>query len=94
MAGGNAPTSDHTGRIRVGVEATEQWCRIAIADDGPGIPPDIRDRIFMPFFTTKKRGTGLGLPTSKRFIDAHGGRITVECPPSGGTTMIVHLPIG
>jgi signal transduction histidine kinase len=83
---------DGRGRIRVGVESSGPWCRIAIADDGPGIPLEIRDKIFMPFFTTKSRGTGLGLPTSKRFIDAHDGRISVDCPPAGGTTVTIQLP--
>lgn len=80
------------GRIRVGIDSEDKWCRIAISDRGPGIPADIREKIFIPFFTTKKRGTGLGLPTSKRFIDAHNGRITIECPSSGGTTVTIQLP--
>ena len=80
------------GRIRVGVDAVDTWCRISIADNGPGIPDDVREKIFIPFFTTKARGTGLGLPTAKRFIDAHNGRILVECPPSGGTTVTISLP--
>jgi signal transduction histidine kinase len=80
------------GRIQVGVDTKDQWCRIAIADEGPGIPLEIRDKIFMPFFTTKTRGTGLGLPTSKRFIEAHDGQITVDCPSTGGTTVTVRLP--
>ena len=81
------------GRIRVGIDSEDTWCRIAIADRGPGIPADIREKIFIPFFTTKKRGTGLGLPTSKRFIDAHNGRITIDCPSSGGTTVTIQLPL-
>jgi PAS domain S-box-containing protein len=81
------------GSIRVLLDADSRWCRIAIADSGPGIAPEIRDQIFMPFFTTKKKGTGLGLPTAKRFIDAHGGRIAVHCPASGGTTFTVSLPL-
>lgn len=81
------------GRLRVSVAADDDWCRISIADNGPGIPADIRDKIFVPFFTTKSRGTGLGLPTSKRFVEAHGGRLTIQCPPSGGTTVIVELPV-
>jgi signal transduction histidine kinase len=81
------------GQIRVQVAAVDRACRIAISDQGPGIPADVRDKIFIPFFTTKRRGTGLGLPTAKRFIEAHDGRITVDCPPSGGTTVTVHLPL-
>lgn len=81
------------GRIRVQVSAAQHACRIAISDHGPGIPADQRDKIFTPFFTTKRRGSGLGLPTAKRFVEAHDGRITVECPPSGGTTVTVQLPL-
>ena len=80
------------GRIGVAIDAKEPWCRIAISDNGPGIPDEIRDKIFVPFFTTKKRGTGLGLPTAKRFIDAHSGRLTIDCPPGGGTTVTIQLP--
>jgi len=80
------------GTIRIGVESTGSTCRILITDQGPGIPADIRDRIFTPFFTTKSRGTGLGLPTAKRFIEAHDGKISIVCPPSGGTTVTVQLP--
>ena len=80
------------GRIQVGVDVADAWCRISIADNGPGIPEDVRNKIFVPFFTTKNRGTGLGLPTAKRFIEAHSGRIIIDCPPSGGTTVIVQLP--
>jgi two-component system sensor kinase FixL len=81
------------GQIRVQVAAVDRACRIVISDQGPGIPADVRDKIFIPFFTTKRRGTGLGLPTAKRFIEAHDGRITVDCPPSGGTTVTVQLPL-
>jgi two-component system, LuxR family, sensor kinase FixL len=80
------------GRIQVGVDSNDQWCRIVISDDGPGIPAEIREKIFVPFFTTKPRGTGLGLPTAKRFIDAHNGRLAIDCPPGGGTTVTIQLP--
>ena len=81
------------GTIHVRVSAADHACRIAVSDHGPGIPVDVRDKIFTPFFTTKRRGTGLGLPTAKRFIEAHDGHITVDCPPSGGTTVTVQLPL-
>jgi two-component system sensor kinase FixL len=81
------------GTIRVEVSAAERALRVAVRDQGPGMSPDVRDKIFVPFFTTKRRGTGLGLPTAKRFIEAHDGRISVECPPSGGTTVTVQLPL-
>ena len=57
---------------------------IDISDDGPGIEPSIRDRIFNPFFTTRDSGTGLGLAIVHRIAEAHGGRVTVDERPGGG----------
>ena len=81
------------GRMRVTIQASSQSCEIAFIDDGPGIPSEIRHRIFTPFFTTKSRGTGLGLPTAKRLVEAHQGTIDVECPAAGGTRMTVRFPL-
>jgi signal transduction histidine kinase len=89
----SAHAMDGKGRIRVAVEPADTTCRIAVADGGPGIPPDIRGKIFTPFFTTKARGSGLGLPTVKRLVEAHDGGIAVECPPEGGTTITIELPL-
>jgi signal transduction histidine kinase len=81
------------GRIRVAVEPVDMTCQVPFIDGGPGIPPDIRDKIFTPFFTTKTRGSGLGLPTVKRLIEAHNGQVAIDCPPAGGTTVIIRLPM-
>jgi two-component system sensor kinase FixL len=81
------------GRIRVAVTAVDTSCQIAFIDAGPGIPPEVREKIFTPFFTTKSRGSGLGLPTAKRLIEAHNGQIAIDCPPGGGTTVVVRLPM-
>jgi len=81
------------GRIRVSIDVVDGYGRVVFADAGPGIPPDIREKIFTPFFTTKSRGTGLGLPTAKRLIEAHHGTIHIECPPGGGTVVTVQLPL-
>jgi two-component system sensor kinase FixL len=81
------------GAIVVTMNAEDGMCQIAFQDSGPGIPPDILDKVFTPFFTTKARGTGLGLPTARRLIEAHAGQIRIECPPGGGTTVTVHLPV-
>jgi PAS domain S-box-containing protein len=81
------------GTIRVAVEPADTACEIKFIDGGPGIPADIREKIFTPFFTTKARGSGLGLPTVKRLIEAHSGQVVVECPPTGGTTVLIRLPI-
>jgi signal transduction histidine kinase len=67
--------------------------RIAISDDGPGIPPEHLDRIFEPYFTTKEGGTGLGLALAHTIIREHDGRIDVESRVGTGTTFIVVLPI-
>ena len=80
------------GTIRVSVKAVDSFCQIVFCDAGPGIPPDIREKVFTPFFTTKSRGSGLGLPTAKRLIEAHRGTISIDCPPSGGTIVSIHLP--
>jgi two-component system sensor kinase FixL len=80
------------GRIAISVEAAAGVCRVVIADSGSGIPSEILERIFTPFFTTKSRGTGLGLPTAKRIVEAHRGTIAISCPPAGGTTVTIDLP--
>lgn len=82
------------GRIKVEIGTGVSTCQIAFMDEGPGIPPEIREKIFAPFFTTKSRGSGLGLPTTKRLIEAQEGRIAISCPPAGGTTIMVELPLG
>jgi two-component system sensor kinase FixL len=82
-----------TGTVRVRLETAGTSGRIVFTDSGPGIPSDIREKIFTPFFTTKSRGTGLGLPTAKRLVEAHQGTIGIECPPGGGTTVTIDLPL-
>jgi PAS domain S-box-containing protein len=69
--------------------------RIRIMDNGPGIAPAIRSRIFDPYFTTKPSGsgTGVGLAVSLGIVESHNGSLTVECPPEGGAVFQVLLPI-
>jgi signal transduction histidine kinase len=81
------------GRLHVVVTPAESSCLVAFNDHGPGIPADVRDKVFTPFFTTKARGSGLGLPTAKRLVEAVNGRITIDCPPAGGTTVTITLPL-
>jgi PAS domain S-box-containing protein len=80
------------GTIRVSLASIADICQIAFADEGPGIPADVLEKIFTPFFTTKVRGSGLGLPTVRRLIEAHQGTISVACPMAGGTVVTVQLP--
>ena len=65
---------------------------IDVRDVGPGIPPDVRGKLFTPFFTTKARGTGLGLATVRRIVESHGGQVEVLRSGHEGTTMRVSLP--
>jgi two-component system sensor kinase FixL len=80
------------GELHVLLAASSTGGSVAFADRGPGIPLEIREKVFAPFFTTKARGTGLGLPTAKRLIEAQRGSISIHCPPVGGTTVTVQLP--
>jgi two-component system sensor kinase FixL len=88
-----AHAMDGKGVIRVSVATSANTCRISFHDSGPGIPTEIRDRILMPFFTTKSKGTGLGLPIVRRLIEAQAGCIEIECPSEGGTVVTVQLPV-
>ena len=80
--------------IATSCSGTDVVC--TVSDDGPGIPPETRNRVFEPFFTTKEpgKGTGLGLSISYDIITRkHGGTISVTCPPSGGSTFTITLPL-
>jgi len=72
------------GRLRVGVE---------IEDDGPGIPPEVRERIFEPFFSTKERGTGLGLALVQQIVHEHGGKLSCDSAPGKGTRLLAAFPV-
>ncbi|MFH1726330.1 MAG: ATP-binding protein [Elusimicrobiota bacterium] len=69
------------------------WVRLDIGDAGPGIPHDVLEKIFTPFFTTKARGTGLGLAVVRKVVDRHNGRVDVETAPGAGTTFKIYLPL-
>jgi PAS domain S-box-containing protein len=88
-----AQAMEGQGRVAVEVTQTDGLCRVAIVDRGPGMPPDVQEKVFDAFFTTKHRGTGLGLPIARRVVEAHGGSIHIEVPPSGGTIFTVILPV-
>lgn len=63
-----------------------------VIDTGPGIAEDVREKVFQPYFSTKRGGTGLGLPTSRRIIEEHGGRLTLHSEVGRGTDFTVALP--
>ncbi len=66
---------------------------IRFRDSGPGIPDDAMDKVATPFFTTRKQGTGLGLPLADLWVTRHGGRLRVESPPGEGAKVTVFLPL-
>jgi len=80
------------GHITVRAYAKAGDVRIEIADDGPGIPDDVLPRLFKPFFTTRTRGTGLGLTIVRKFVGVMGGRMEVETGRGRGTTFTIALP--
>ena len=67
---------------------------IAIRDNGPGISPEARERVFQSFFTTKTRGTGLGMAIARRLVEAHGGQIVINPEFHGGAEFLIRLPRG
>ena len=66
---------------------------LEVIDDGPGVPAELSDRIFNPFFTTKTTGSGLGLPIVRKIVDAHDGRIDLFSQPGRGTRFRITLPV-
>jgi PAS domain S-box-containing protein len=81
------------GEIRLTLrELDEYTIEIKVADNGPGIPEEIRNKIFNLYYTTKPQGTGIGLSMVQRIIDEHGGVITLESEPGSGTTFTIRLP--
>ncbi|MEQ8275123.1 MAG: HAMP domain-containing sensor histidine kinase [Deltaproteobacteria bacterium] len=81
------------GLVRISAER-EDGLRITIDDNGPGVPPEKRDEIFTPFFTTKQKGTGLGLALVRKSIQEHGGTIEVTDAEGGGARFVIRLPNG
>ena len=79
------------GAIEVGVTTEGSGLLVTIADHGPGIPDDLRQRVFEPYFTTKQDGTGLGLALVRQTIEAHHGTISIAETPGGGATFAVVL---
>ena len=71
----------------------QAWCRIEVKDEGEGMSSEVLARIFDPFFSTKKEGTGLGLPTAAGIVEQSGGRIEVDSSPGRGSRFSVFLPL-
>ena len=80
------------GCVFVEVAGRKEEAVIQVADTGPGIAPEIADKVFNPFFTTKATGTGLGLAIVHRIVEAHEGTIRVSKAPSGGALFVLRIP--
>jgi len=81
------------GRASIAARPERGSILVSVEDDGPGIPENVRARIFEPLFSTKETGTGLGLTISRRIVEAHRGDLSVEVNEGGGTRIEVRLPI-
>jgi len=75
------------------VAASGSYLRIAVSDSGIGMSPDVRERLFKPFFTTKEKGTGLGLLSCRRIVANHGGVMRIDSVPGTGSTFALYLPL-
>jgi two-component system NtrC family sensor kinase len=80
------------GRIELGAEARDGGLAVWVRDDGAGVPPGQMAKLFQPYFTTKKHGTGLGLFVTRKLLAGHGGTIECDSRPGAGTTFTVRLP--
>jgi two-component system CheB/CheR fusion protein len=89
----NACQAAGNGRVDVRIEVHHGHCRIAVHDQGPGIPPEVRERMFEPFFTTRAGGTGLGLAIVKRLVELINGTIALSDRAGGGTVAEVSVPL-
>jgi PAS domain S-box-containing protein len=83
------------GEITISTAAEDDHVVITVTDDGPGMPNEVQDRIYEPFFTTKEvgKGTGQGLALARASVDRHNGSLNCESSPGQGTTFTIHLPI-
>ena len=89
----NAAQAMHgRGDITIRLQHAHDVAHLDVSDSGPGIPPEVREKLFTPFFTTKAKGTGLGLATVRRIVEAHGGQVLVVRSGREGTTVRVSLP--
>ncbi|HXV76022.1 MAG TPA: ATP-binding protein, partial [Candidatus Polarisedimenticolaceae bacterium] len=87
-----AQAMDGRGTVRVRARHFGGQALVTVEDEGAGIRPEDRERVFEPLFTTKAKGTGLGLPVCRQIIEGHGGTIAVADTSSAGTRFEIRLP--
>jgi signal transduction histidine kinase len=90
----NASEASGTSRITIKTGRVEKWASLQVADNGCGMTPAfVKESLFRPFRTTKKKGMGIGMFQSKMIVEAHRGKMLVTTEPGAGTTFRVLLPI-
>jgi two-component system sensor kinase FixL len=88
---GDLPPERRT--VTIAVDTDGEFAEFKVIDRGHGVAPDVLEKIFNPFFTTKPQGTGLGLAISRSIIEAHRGRLRYESTPGGGATFSFTVPL-
>jgi len=81
------------GRVRLFSRRSDHACEIEIRDDGPGMPREVMDRVFDPYYTTKPGGTGLGLSITRGIVEEHGGSVELTCVEGQGCQVLITLPL-
>jgi two-component system sensor histidine kinase DctS len=87
-----AATAPEGREIRVATEGGADAVTVSIADRGAGIPDEVREHLFQPFFTTKAEGMGMGLNICRSILELHGGRVWADPNPGGGTVFRFSIP--
>jgi signal transduction histidine kinase len=93
-----APEAAHTPYRPPGAHADPwhgftRYVTVRVSDTGPGIASEVHEKLFYPFFTTKKQGSGVGLSMARKIVDSHRGLIDFESSPGQGATFIVRIPL-
>jgi len=84
---------DGAGRLEVATRRADGSVELSVADSGPGVAAEERERVFRPFYTTKHAGTGLGLAIVRQVVERHGGTVSLTAAPSGGAQFVITLPL-
>jgi signal transduction histidine kinase len=88
----NAVAAARAGHVHIAAVAQDDRVRVEVRDDGPGVAADLREKIFTPFFTTREKGTGLGLAFVREIVRDHGSEVAVRDAPDGGSVFSFELP--
>jgi len=93
VIGNSVQSMPDGGRIDISTEQSGQTIVVSVRDNGPGISKEVMSKMFVPFFTTRKAGSGLGMAVTRRIVENHGGNISVDSEMDRGTTVTITLPI-